>query len=99
MLAIAATKKEDLLIPVLPGVKYVVTAQTYHNIWGCSSVGVTCDSNYRVTGLSLVDNKIIGGIPEQLGNLSSLSVLNLRNNLLTGAIPVSLGRLLELQIL
>lgn len=31
MLAIAASKKEDLLIPVLPGVKYVVTAQTYHS--------------------------------------------------------------------
>jgi hypothetical protein len=31
MLAITASKKEDLLLPVLPGVKYVVTAQMYHS--------------------------------------------------------------------
>ncbi|KAF3337631.1 putative LRR receptor-like serine/threonine-protein kinase [Carex littledalei] len=64
----------------------------------CLFTGVTCE-NGRVTTLYLGDNKIIGGIPEQLGNLSSLNVLNLGNNLLTGAIPVSLGRLSELQML
>ncbi|KAL0911972.1 hypothetical protein M5K25_017912 [Dendrobium thyrsiflorum] len=49
--------------------------------------------------LSLPGNNITGQIPEQLGNLSSLTSLNLENNRLSGNIPASLGKLSKLQIL
>ncbi|KAG6490194.1 hypothetical protein ZIOFF_051479 [Zingiber officinale] len=48
---------------------------------------------------SLPGNNITGGIPEQLGNLSSLTNLDLENNCLSGEIPASLGKLSKLQIL
>jgi len=44
-------------------------------------------------------NTISGGIPEALGNISSLTILNLGNNIFNGSIPDSLGRLQKLQIL
>ncbi|KAG0499374.1 hypothetical protein HPP92_004065 [Vanilla planifolia] len=48
---------------------------------------------------SLPGNNITGEIPEQFGNLSSLTSLILENNLLSGKIPDSLGKLSKLQIL
>ncbi|XP_057487706.1 probable LRR receptor-like serine/threonine-protein kinase At5g10290 isoform X2 [Actinidia eriantha] len=48
---------------------------------------------------SLQGNGITGEIPEEFGNLTSLTKLDLENNRLTGEIPVSLGRLTKLQFL
>ncbi|KAL6840947.1 hypothetical protein ACP4OV_029207 [Aristida adscensionis] len=48
---------------------------------------------------SLPGNKITGGIPEQFGNLSKLTRLDLQGNLLVGRIPATLGRLPELHFL
>jgi hypothetical protein len=40
-----------------------------------------------------------GGIPEALGNVSSLTTLNLGRNIFNGSIPDSLGHLQKLQTL
>ena len=63
-------------------------------IWGWH--GVTTDSNGRVVGLHLVSNNLVGHIPPELGNLSSLSGLSLGYNSLTGPIPQELANLHEL---
>jgi Leucine-rich repeat (LRR) protein len=47
----------------------------------------------------LAGNRITGGIPQQFGNLSSLTSLDLEGNLLGGEIPASLGQLSKLQLL
>ena len=60
--------------------------------------GVTV-SNGRVTGLSLSNNRLMGTIPAQLGNLGNLEKLVLSNNQLTGTIPAQLGNLVNLQLL
>ena len=58
---------------------------------------VTTDANGRVTGLSLAQNQLSGPIPAELGNLSSLQVLNLFANELSGEIPVELNQLTQLR--
>ncbi|MBN1781116.1 hypothetical protein JW948_08340 [bacterium] len=57
--------------------------------------GVTVD-NYRVTQLALSQNNLSGGIPEDVGQLTALQVLDFRQNSLTGAIPSSVVNLTEL---
>lgn len=47
----------------------------------------------------LKGNGITGGIPEEFGNLSSLTSLDLDNNRLSGKIPSTLGNLKKLQFL
>ena len=61
--------------------------------------GVAVGSNGRVTGLNLSENSLIGEIPPELGNLTSLRVLNLNLNGLQGEIPPELGNLGNLQSL
>ena len=58
--------------------------------------GVTTDVNGRVTQLDLADNTLTGGIPAELGNLTSLERLYLNGNALTGGIPAELGSLTNL---
>ena len=57
--------------------------------------GVTV-SGGRVTGISLHNSGLAGSIPAELGNLSSLTILNLNGNSLTGSIPSALGDLSSL---
>ncbi|KAE9466192.1 hypothetical protein C3L33_01891, partial [Rhododendron williamsianum] len=47
----------------------------------------------------LQGNAITGEIPEEFGNLTSLTMMNLDNNHLTGEIPPSLGNLPKLKFL
>jgi hypothetical protein len=56
-----------------------------------------CGSFYFFVPRLLNDNNITGGIPQELGNLSSLTTLKLGGNSLNGSIPDSLGRLSKLQ--
>ena len=58
--------------------------------------GVTV-SDGRVTALSLVDNRLKGVIPPELGDLSHLEYLTLSHNLLTDSIPAELGDLSRLK--
>ena len=61
--------------------------------------GVTTDEEGRVSGLSLTENQLSGGIPAGLGSLSSLQSLDLGGNRLTGEIPTELGKLSNLESL
>ena len=54
---------------------------------------VTTDTDGRVTGLQLTDNKLVGTLPAKLGDLSELNSLYLDNNELSGTIPAELGDL------
>ncbi|KAM7473903.1 hypothetical protein LguiB_021146 [Lonicera macranthoides] len=49
-----------------------------------------------VHGISLGYNQLVGVIPEELGSLKKLSLLDLRSNKLTGFIPASFGNLSSL---
>ena len=51
----------------------------------------------RVIELTLVAEELSGRIPEQIGNLSGLEVLDLRDNRLAGSIPIEIDRLTGLQ--
>ncbi len=53
----------------------------------------------QVQRLDLILNGLSGALPTQLGNLSGLTVLNLRNNSLSGSIPAQLGSLTNLTAL
>jgi len=68
----------------------------------CSWFGVTCSSGH-VTSLILHWNGLVGSIPETIGNLAHLTVLDLGVNVtgpepaLTGPIPESIGNLTHLR--
>ena len=59
--------------------------------------GVTTDAGGRVTGLELANNRLVGKIPAQLGDLNSLEILDLEGNQLSGPIPAELGALKRLR--
>ena len=61
--------------------------------------GVTVDTDGRVIGLSLPDNKLTGAMPAQLQNLERLQNLDLSRNNLSGTLPARLGNLSNLQTL
>ena len=58
---------------------------------------MTTDPNGRVAGLNLNENRLIGTIPPELGDLANLQWLYLGGNQLTGQIPFSLGGLANLR--
>ena len=64
----------------------------------CDWFGVTCSSGV-VTRLIFPYNSLTGTIPTELGNLTSLTFLDLSRNSLTGSIPSELGDLKSLTIL
>ena len=57
-------------------------------------IGVTTDNNGRVTRLNLSENQLSGEILSELGNLASLTWMDLAGNQLIGCVPSRLsGRL------
>ena len=61
--------------------------------------GVTTDSGGRVIKLELQANQLDGLIPNELGNLTSLTLLNLSSNELPSGIPREFGNLTNLTLL
>jgi DNA-binding SARP family transcriptional activator len=61
----------------------------------CNWYGVKCAADV-VVKLQLPNNKLCGRLPEQIGQLAELAVLDLHDNKLTGGIPPELGRLNKL---
>ena len=49
--------------------------------------GVLVTSDGRVRSLNLINNNLVGTLPDELGNLTSLTALTLNKNQLTGEIP------------
>eukprot|EP01028_Stygiella_incarcerata_P006929 TRINITY_DN2828_c0_g1_i2.p1 TRINITY_DN2828_c0_g1~~TRINITY_DN2828_c0_g1_i2.p1 ORF type:complete len:1144 (-),score=267.61 TRINITY_DN2828_c0_g1_i2:1811-5242(-) len=60
------------------------------------ALGVTCDSNGRVTQLSLRGNGLTGFLPVEIGALKKLQHLDLSLGLIGDEIPAELGDLTEL---
>ena len=61
--------------------------------------GVRVDTDGRVTSLALGGNNLTDSLPSQIGDLTSLGILQLYNNKLTGPIPAEIGKLVNLEIL
>merc|ERR1712086_350721 len=67
----------------------------------CTWFGVQCDADGRVSGLNLgtdadgrvAGNKLSGKIPDSIGKLERMAVLDLGDNSFTGTIPDSIGEL------
>jgi Leucine-rich repeat (LRR) protein len=73
----------------------------YNNNWLVNPVetwqGITVANN-RVTEISLGMNNLVGSIPEEIGNLDSLSILDLSGDSIF-SIPLSIGNLTTLDTL
>ncbi|KAL8051597.1 hypothetical protein ABFX02_06G158300 [Erythranthe guttata] len=78
--------------------KSLITSDPYNSLtnnWTtkasvCSWIGVTCDSLHnRVIGLDISNMGLVGTIPPEIENLSSLVTLNLGYNRFHGPIPSS----------
>ncbi|MEM7129106.1 MAG: YCF48-related protein [Chloroflexota bacterium] len=61
----------------------------------CSWYGITCRGEH-VTKIELTKNDLLGPIPEEISNLTNLTVLGMTNNQLSGPIPNRLGDLSSL---
>ena len=60
--------------------------------------GIETDDGGRVTHIDLIDNRLTGHLPTELGNLSNLTKLGLWSNKLSGRIPSELGDLTNLLV-
>ncbi len=60
--------------------------------------GVTVEGD-RVTQLNLVNNNLLGTLPNTIGNLTNLTEIVLHDNLLSGTIPNEIGNLTNLTFL
>jgi hypothetical protein len=67
----------------------------------CSWHGVQCGpsdgESMRVVDIDLYENNLAGVIPQEIGQLKKLQVLNFEMNQLVGAIPSTLGQLGDLE--
>ena len=83
------------------GENWTATART--NFFGASSVcdwgstNAQCNGNgQQVDAIDLGFDKLQGEIPDELGQLTALTILDLNSNRLTGTIPSQLGKLTAL---
>ena len=55
----------------------------------CTFVGVDCNADLEVTGISLSIRKLTGRFPDEIGLLTMLTSLDISRNSLEGKIPAS----------
>jgi hypothetical protein len=65
----------------------------------CSWYGIVCNDNGLVKELNLTNNGLSGTLNQELGNLTSLQLLDLSDNDVKGAVPSSIGSLVHLKTL
>ena len=70
--------------------------------WGTKAplgewLGVIIDVDGRVVGLTLIGNGLVGELPAELGDLTSLAHLSFASNSLTGPLPAEFGSLVSLK--
>ena len=66
----------------------------------CSWIGVTCDFLLnRVTQLNISNMGLVGTIPPEIGNTSSLVSLDMNDNSFHGPLPVSIFNMSNLEVL
>ena len=65
----------------------------------CDWYGIECNSDLRVIGIILNNNKLIGSIPTEIGIFRSLEKLNLRRNMIQGTLPTEIGNIINLEAL
>ncbi|PSS04864.1 LRR receptor-like serine/threonine-protein kinase [Actinidia chinensis var. chinensis] len=53
-------------------------------------------ASMQLNSISLLGNRLSGEIPKELGNISSLTFLNLEANQFSGSLPLELGKLINL---
>jgi hypothetical protein len=66
--------------------------------WNGISV-ISLNGDHHILEIKLSSNNLEGEIPESLGNLEKLRILNLSKNKLQGSIPNSLGQLSNLEVI
>ena len=59
--------------------------------------GVWTDETGRVTEILMRDNGLTGKLPSEIGNLTSLQVLDLPHNRLSGQVPTEMAHLTEIR--
>jgi len=65
----------------------------------CTWFGSTCDEDNKITEIAFEDNNLVGTIPNEIAQLSSLQTLSLEQGNLTSSIPSTLANLSSLRIL
>ncbi|CAN0840025.1 Probable LRR receptor-like serine/threonine-protein kinase At3g47570 [Linum grandiflorum] len=65
----------------------------------CKWLGITCNTQQRVTSLSLSRRNLVGTLSPHIGNFTFLRNINLINNSFHGQVPPQIGNLRHLQTL
>lgn len=63
----------------------------------CFWWGLECDTNGQIIGITFLDNRLHGEIPNEISELTELEVLSLEKGHLEGCIPASIGLLSKLR--
>lgn len=101
----------DLLISlkrsILADPLSVLADWNFNDVSPCSWRGVTCSDLQtvawpdfrRVTAVALPGSQLLGSIPDELGRIEHLRLLDLSGNFFNGSLPISIFNASELQIL